>query len=268
MFDFTDKVVIVTGGNKGIGKEISLSFAKAGAKVAIWGRNYNDNLAVADEIIQAGGQVAAIKADITKQVSVEAAVDATLEAFNGRIDILVNNAGLMLTGDPKKVLPESPDEARKVIEVNLLGTYIVSWAVFPTMIKQRYGRIVNIASMSSQRIAVARTPAYTASKAGVIGLTRHLAMEGGAWGITVNAINPGATLTPMWESTHSITDLEERVKKIPIGRLCTPQDHANLVMFLASQYADQLTGQSIGSDGGQLLYWLDRDTYFKDVEQE
>jgi NAD(P)-dependent dehydrogenase (short-subunit alcohol dehydrogenase family) len=266
MFDFTDKVVIVTGGGKGIGKEITLSFAQAGAKISIWEMDLPAAKEVVAEITGNGGQAIALNVDVTSQESVEAAVAETLQAFSGRIDVLVNNAGLMLTGDNSKVLPETPDQCRKVVEVNLIGPYICSWAVFPIMIKQKYGRIINIASISAQRISVARTPCYSASKAGVLGLTRHLAMEGGAWGIRVNAINPGATLTPMWESTHNMSELEERAKKIPTGRLSLPQDHANLAMFLASDLAEQITGQAIDCEGGQLIYWLDRDTYFKDVK--
>lgn len=266
MFDFTDKVVIVTGAGSGIGKGIALSFAKAGAKVSIWEMNLPAAQDTAIEIAGNSGQAIALKVDTTSTEDVEAAVGTTLEAFGGRIDVLVNNAGIMSKVAVKNCPPESPEDWRKVIDINLTGPYICSRAVFPIMRRQKYGKIVNISSIAGKRISAARAVSYSASKAGEIGLTRHLAMEGGAFGITVNAICPGGTRTAMLESIATPEELADRATKIPTGRLATPQDIANLAMFLASDLAGQITGQAIDVDGGQLIYWHDREAYFKGMD--
>ena len=267
MFNVAGRVVVVTGGNKGIGEGIAREFAKAGSKVAIWGRNAEDNQRVCGEITAAGGECVAFPCDITSEAQIAAAVQGTLDAYNGRIDILVNSAGIMLQGDPKRLPAESPEGFRKVIDVNLTGPYLCAAFVLPIMRKQHFGRIIFIASAVHQRMAVGRVPSYTASKAGEVGLVRHSAMEGGAWGITVNAICPGSTMTPMLEALITSPDqLEQRKQRIPTGRLATPQNHAHLAIFLASEEACQITGQAIHVDGGQTLPWVDRDTYFQGIE--
>lgn len=265
MFDVTGKVVIVTGGNKGIGEGIAKRFGEAGAKVAIWGRKAQDNQRVQEEIIKAGGECVSFQCDVSDEEQVAAAVKGTLEAYNGRIDVLVNSAGIMIHGDPTRVPPERVSDFRRVVEVNLIGSYICAAAVFPIMRKQHFGRIILIASNVHKRISVGRVPSYTASKAGEVGLVRHLAMEGGTWGITVNAICPGATQTPMLEAMSTQEQLDARKRLIPTGRLTTPMDHGNLAVFLASEEAEQITGQAIDVDGGQILPWMERDVYFKDV---
>lgn len=266
MFDVTGKVVVVTGGNKGIGEGIAKAFAQAGAKVAIWARNETDNEQVCSEIVIAGGECVAFPCDISNENQVNTSVQGTLDVYNGRIDILVHSAGIMMQGDAKKVPAESVEGFRKVIEINLVGAYLCAAAVFPIMRKQRFGRIIYIASAIHQRMAAGRVPSYTASKTGEVGLVRHLAMEGGEWGITVNAICPGSTLTPMLQAMITSPDqLEQRKLMIPTARLATPQDHANLAIFLASEEASQITGQAINVDGGQTLPWFDRNIYFQDV---
>lgn len=267
MFDVAGKVVIVTGGNKGIGEGIAKTFAKAGAKVVIWARNEADNKRVCDEIVAAGDECAAFPCDISDEEQVNVAVQKTLDTYNGRIDVLVHGAGIMLQGDTKKVPAESVSGFRKVVEVNLIGAYACAAAVFPIMRKQRFGRIIYIASAIHQRMAAGRVPSYTASKTGEIGLVRHLAMEGGEFGITVNAICPGSTLTPMLQTMISSPEqLAWRKRQIPTARLATPEDHAYLAIFLASEEAAQINGQAINVDGGQTLPWVDRDAYFQDVE--
>lgn len=266
MFDVTGRVVVVTGGNKGIGEGIARQFAASGAKVSIWGRNEKDNQRVCSEIVSAGSECVAFTCDVSQEEQVKAAVQGTLDAYNGRIDVLVNAAGIMIHGDASKVPPESITDFRKVIEVNLIGAYICAASVFPIMRRQHFGRIILVASNVHKRISVGRVPSYTASKAGEVGLVRHLAMEGGAWGITVNALCPGATLTPMLAAMSSPEQLDARKRLIPTGRLATPQDHADLAIFLASKEAEQITGQAIDVDGGQILPWMERDVYFKDVK--
>ena len=267
MFDVTGKVVVVTGGNKGIGEGIAKTFAKAGAKVVIWARNEKDNRRVCDEIISTGGTCAACSCDIVDEEQVQAAVQKTCEVFGGRIDVLVHCAGIMLQGDPQKVPAESVDGFRKVVEVNLIGAYLCAEKVFPVMRRQRFGRIIYIASAIHQRMAAGRVPSYTASKTGLVGLVHHLAMEGGEFGITVNAICPGSTMTPMLEALlTSPEQLEWRVRQIPTARIATPEDHAYLAIFLASAEARQINGQAINVDGGQTLPWVDRDAYFRDLK--
>ena len=267
MFDVTGKVVIVTGGNKGIGEGVARKFAQADAKVAVFGRNPADNQKVCEDIVAQGGQCVAFQCDVSDEEQVNAAVQGTLDAYNGRVDVLVNAAGIMIHGDPKNVPPETVSGFRKVIEVNLIGAYICAAAVFPIMRKQHFGRIILVASNVHKRISVGRVPSYTASKAGEVGLVRHLAMEGGTWGITVNALCPGGTKTPMLEALSTPEQLDARRRLIPTGRLALPEDHANLAIFLASKEAEHITGQAIDVDGGQILPWMERDVYFKGVEE-
>lgn len=265
MFDYKGKTVIVAGAASGIGKGIAEGFVKAGADVAIW--DYNLELAkeTAEEFKRGGGHVIATKVDVTDEESVNAAVQEALKAFNGRVDVLVDSAGIMIHGDDSQVPPESVSGFRKVVEVNLIGAYICASSVFPIMKTQHFGRIVFVASNVHKRISVGRVPSYTASKSGEVALARHLAVEGGHWGITVNCLCPGATLTPMLAAMSTKEQLEERERLIPTGRLATPADHANLALFLGTEESGHITGQAIDVDGGQIIPWMDRPTYFKAV---
>ena len=267
MFDYTGKTVIVAGAASGIGKGIAEGFAKAGAKVSVWDFNLEQAQQTADEFVKAGGKAIALKVDVTSEESVQAAVEETQKAFGERIDVLVDSAGVMIHGDETQVPPENVAGFKKVVEVNLVGAYICAHAVFPIMRKQHFGRIVFVASNVHKRISVGRVPSYTASKAGEVALARHLAVEGGNWGITVNALCPGATLTPMLAAMSTKEQLEERERLIPTGRLATPQDHAQLAMFLGSEEAGHITGQAIDVDGGQIIPWMDRPTYFSKVTE-
>lgn len=265
MFDYSGKTVIVAGAASGIGKGIAEGFAKAGANVAVCDFNLEMAKETAEGFKKNGGKAIAIKVDVTDEGSVNAAVQETLDAFNGRIDVLVDSAGIMIHGDETQVPPESVSGFRKVVEVNLIGAYICASSVFPVMKKQKFGRIVFVASNVHKRISVGRVPSYTASKSGEVALARHLAVEGGNWGITVNCLCPGATLTPMLAAMSTKEQLEERERLIPTGRLATPEDHANLAMFLGSEESAHITGQAIDVDGGQIIPWMDRPTYFKAV---
>ena len=172
MFDYTGKTVIVAGAASGIGKGIAEGFSKAGAKVSVWDFNIEQAQKTADEFVANGREAIALKVDVTSEESVQAAVDATLEAFGGRIDVLVDSAGVMIHGDETQVPPESVAGFRKVVEVNLIGAYICAHAVFPIMRKQHFGRIVFVASNVHKRISVGRVPSYTASKSGEVALAR------------------------------------------------------------------------------------------------
>lgn len=261
MFDFTGRVVIVTGGNKGIGKEIALGFAKSGAMVAIWGRNQDDNKAVTNEIIENGGQAISVKCNVTSEEEVGNAVNATLEAFNGRIDVLINNAGVS-TGS-NLTWKMSLEAWRKTVEVDLTGPFICAKAVIPVMKKQRYGRIVNINSTSGQRICHLAGIHYSSAKAGGLGFTRHLSIECGPFGITVNAVCPGAAPTPLTKALWPAEEIADREGQVPMGRMLEASDLVYPTMFFAAEEAGMITGTALSVDGGAILPWYDNKTYFE-----
>ncbi|MDT3697948.1 MAG: 3-oxoacyl-[acyl-carrier-protein] reductase [Thermincola sp.] len=242
-----DKVALVTGAARGIGRVIALKFASAGADVAVVDISLEAAEAVAAEIRNMGRRAVAASGSVDKLEDVEAFV-AKISSELGRIDILVNNAGI--TRDTL-LLRMKEEEWDSVLSVNLKGAFLCTKAVAKLMIKQRNGRIVNISSVVGL-MGNAGQVNYSASKAGLLGLTKSVARELASRNITVNAIAPGFITTSMTEV------LSENVKKdlmtqIPLGRLGSPEDIANTALFLVSDAASYITGQTIAVDGGMVM---------------
>jgi len=241
--DLSGKVAIVTGSSRGIGKAIALKLADAGASVVVTG-HIEDAEPVAKEIRAKGRQSLAVRASVTSAADIEKLVEATLSTF-GRVDILVNNAGI--TRD-QLVLRMSEDDWDAVLDTNLKSVFLCTRAVLRPMLKQRWGRIINISSV----IGLIGNPGqanYAASKAGIIGFTKSIAKEVGSRGITANVIAPGFIETRMTQSMND-AQRQELMKRIPLGSLGTPDDVAEAAAFLASDGARYITGQVLGVDGG------------------
>jgi len=238
-----DKVALITGGGSGIGAAVARRFAQEGAKIAIGDVDVEGAEKVAAEIKDAGGEALICRADVRKRDEVEAMVDHVLREY-GRLDILINNAGVTRDSLCARM---SEEDWNFVVDVNLKGTFLCSKAAFRPMRKQRYGKIVNTASVAV-RGNIGQVN-YSASKAGIIGLTRTLALEFARAGICVNCIAPGFIETPMTEGLPEKVK-EEALKRIPLGRLGRPEEVANLHLFLASPESDYITGQVFFIDGG------------------
>jgi len=242
---FKGQVILVTGGSRGIGRATAAAFGRAGAQVAI---TYRTQKADADAVVQAivdgGGEGLALQADITESAAPAAIVDAVVKRW-GRLDVLVNNAGI--TRDTL-VMRMSEADWDDVITTNLRGPFLTSKAALRPMLKQRYGRIVNVSSLAGVA-GNAGQANYSAAKAGLIGFTRALAKEVGSRNITVNAVAPGFITTDLTRELPA--ELLERARQAAaIQRLGTPEDVAPAIVFLASKEAAYITGQVLGIDGG------------------
>lgn len=242
------KVAIVTGASRGIGRAVAISLAKAGAKVVI---NYAGNVAAAEEVKSlietAGGQVMLMQADVANDEAVVAMVKQTMDTF-GKIDILVNNAGITRDGLLMR-MKESDWDA--VMNTNLKGIFVCTKNVSKVMMKQKTGKIINMTSVVGI-MGNAGQSNYAAAKAGVIGFTKSMAKELATRGITVNAIAPGFINSDM-TAVLSEQVKEELATKIPVGRLGNPEDVAAAVLFLASDSANYITGQTLNVDGGMVM---------------
>lgn len=245
------KVAVITGGARGIGKQIALTFAKEGADVVIGDVIEMED--VGQEIKNMGRKVVTIKADVSKKTDVKNIFDTAIANFK-RVDILVNNAGISRNASLMEMTEEDWDI---VLSVNLKGVFLCTQAAAKHMIEQRYGKIINIASIAGLVGASLPwiSPCYAASKAGVIRLTKSCSKDLAPYGINVNAIAPGFVLTELHYTSRSPEEAkrfrEEEIKAMPMGRAGTPQDIANIALFLASEDSSLITGQIIVADAGR-----------------
>ena len=242
----TGRVALITGASQGIGRACALTLAEGGALIALAARNEEKLAAVAKEITDKGGQSATFRMDVSNEAEVKSAVKAVIGHF-GKIEILVNNAGV--TKDTLLMRMKKGDWD-SVIQTNLSGVFYTTQAVIGSMLKPRWGRIINISSVFGQT-GQAGQANYAASKAGLIGFTMAIAREVASRNITVNAVAPGYIETAMTEGLSE--DLKAKVNEtIPLGRPERPEDVAGVVAFLASRDSDHMTGQAIVVDGGIL----------------
>lgn len=244
--DFFGKIAVVTGGANGIGAATCRAFAASGARVAVLDRD----VAAAERVATAvGGNARACAVDVADRNALGAVAMAVAEGWGG-IDILVNGAGVTV----RRMIPEmGPEDWDRVISVNLTGAFNGIQAVLPHMRKRGGGAIVNIASIAGQRISFGGTANYTASKAGLLGLTRHAAYELAPDHIRVNAVCPGPTATAFGGALPSEEAKAVRARKIPLGRMCEPEDIADPILFLAGDGARMITGIALTVDGGVLV---------------
>ena len=261
--DVTDKIAIVTGGGRGIGRGIALALARNGANVVIAEIIEENGRRTAAEVGELGCGSLAVAVDVTDQTSVDGLMPAVLGEFD-RVDILVNNAGIIGASGWEQRERTNEEDWDQIYEVNVKGVMRVTDAIAPHMKERKYGKIVNIASVAARQGNPRNTP-YNVSKAGVVSLTQAQALELAPYDINVNAICPGLIWTPMWErivnrpamrpetagglSGRAAFDrgVEERV---PLGREQTPEDIGNVATFLASDAAKAVTGQAVNVDGG------------------
>ena len=251
MFDLTGSVAFVTGARRGMGKADALKLAEQGAKVVVADIDHVECEAVVKSIESMGGEALAVSGDVSKRDDVERMFDQAVTRF-GIIDILVNNAGIYQS---KPFLEITEAEWDKVMSINLKGQFLVAQRAAKEMKKQNYGRIINIASISSGGVGIG-VPAsvhYTASKGGVLGMTEAMAVDLAPFGILVNAVAPGGIDTPMANLTGKPSkDLDVTMNAAPLKRIGQPDEVAAAVVFLASREASYITGVTLYVDGGWL----------------
>ena len=236
---------VVTGGGSGLGREIALRLARDGAGVVVADQNADAARNVADDIIKAGGRAIGVRVDVRVQQEVEAMVAESVQ-HHGGLHILVNSAGI---GEQTAFLKQSIAEFERIIAINLTGTYRCVKLCAPEMVNAGWGRIVNISSVAGMRGSSGRV-SYGSSKSGIIGMTRHLAVELAPYNITVNAIAPGPIETAMVKELHSDATREAYNRNIPMHRYGTTTEVSDSAAFLASEQASYITGHTLPVDGG------------------
>jgi NAD(P)-dependent dehydrogenase (short-subunit alcohol dehydrogenase family) len=247
---FSEKVVVVTGAGRGIGLACAESFAEAGASVALVDVNQEEAESEVDRLRAGGRSVLACGCDVSSSEDVRRTVDRVVERF-GTVDVLVNNAGVLRITTPMEDIEDA--EWDLIMDVNVKGVFLFSKAVLPIMRERGSGKIVNLASSAGRSTSELGGAHYTASKAAVLGLTRHMAREYGSFGINVNSVCPGLVETPMIREEASSERLDHWLGQIPLGRFAEPAEAADLVLFLASEESKYITGATIDFNGGSLL---------------
>lgn len=254
--DSEAKVCIITGGAGGIGRAITMAFAREGFDVAVFGlRPEEDPLIkqLQEAILLVGKKCLYIKADITKRQEVQRAVEETIKTL-GKVDVLVNNAGGGMNPTPLEILEE--EDWDRVVDLNLKGTYLCTHFVIKHMKEKRSGKIINISSQAGRSKSELSNLPYASAKAGILGFTRQLAHEVGSWGIHVNAIAPGIILTEKairrWEE-RSEEERQKMLEAVPLRRLGNPEEIAHVAVFLASDKSSYITGATIDVNGGRFM---------------
>lgn len=251
MFELKNKVALVTGAQRGMGRSHALALAAQGAKLAVTDIDANQCLPVVEEIKSKGGEAVCFKMDVSNKKEVDEVFDQVLKHY-GRLDILINNAGIYT---PKPALEITEEEWERVIHINLKGQFLCAQRAAKEMAKNKWGRIVNIASVASGGVGVgiAGGAHYTASKGGIIGMTETLAVEWALLGINVNAIGPGAIDTPMVQASQMPKEaMEALLQGVPLKRIGKPEEVSAAVVFLSSEEASYITGATLYVDGGWL----------------
>ncbi|HAT68702.1 MAG: hypothetical protein A2481_00145 [Candidatus Yonathbacteria bacterium RIFOXYC2_FULL_47_9] len=251
MFNLQGKVALVTGARRGMGKTHALALAAQGAKVVITDIDVNECELVADEVRAQGGETMCFKLDVSNKAEVEKVFDEVIEKY-GRLDILVNNAGIYSS---KPFLEMTEEEWDRTIDINLKGEFLCAQRAAKEMAKNKWGRIINIASVASGGVGVgiAGGAHYTASKGGIIGMSETLAVELAPLGITVNVIGPGAIDTPMVGAANLPKEvMDVMLAGVPMKRMGRPEEISAAVVFLASDEASYVTGATLYVDGGWL----------------
>jgi 3-oxoacyl-[acyl-carrier protein] reductase len=247
MFSLKDKVALITGASQGIGRDAALALAEAGAKIAAAARNEQKLASLVQEIVARGGEALAVKMDVADGEQVKAGFKQALEKF-GRLDILVNNAAITRDGLAMRMKQEDWDA---VIRTNLTGAHLCIQQALMPMMRAKGGRIINITSVVAQS-GNAGQANYVAAKAGLIGLTKAIAIEIASRNITVNAVAPGFIETPMTDVLPAKVK-EDLKTRIPLGRMGSPKDVAAAIVFLASDEAAYITGHVLNVNGGMHL---------------